>query len=140
MQRTGKSYIYEMDGVGRKMPLVFGCFTVSALGLMGVPGLAGFISKWNLASAAVESMNVQAYFGIGCLLASALLTAIYMMGTVIHAFFPEKNFDYGMLAGVTDPGWRMCVPLLIFSVSIVALGVLSGPLVAFLREVAAGIC
>ena len=92
MQKTGKSYIYEMDGVGRKMPIVFGCFTVSALGLMGVPGLAGFISKWNLASAAVESMNVQAYFGIGCLLASALLTAIYMMNTVIHAFFPGKDF------------------------------------------------
>ena len=30
MQKTGKSYIYEMDGVGRKMPIVFGCFTVSA--------------------------------------------------------------------------------------------------------------
>ena len=85
-------------------------------------------------------MNVQAYFGIGCILVSALLTAIYMMGTVIHAFFPEKNFDYGMLAGVTDPGWRMCVPLLVFSVSTVALGMFAGPLVEFFRAVAAGVC
>lgn len=139
MQRTGRSYVYEMDGVGRKMPVVFGCFTVSALGLMGVPGLAGFISKWNLASAAVESMNVQAYFGIGCLLVSALLTAIYMMSTVIHAFFPGKDFDYGTLAGVMDPGWKMCVPLLLFSISIVAFGFLSGPFVEFLREVAVGV-
>ena len=140
MQKTGKSYIYEVEGVGRKMPVVFGCFMVSALGLMGTPGLAGFISKWNLAAAAVESMNVQAYFGIGCILVSALLTAIYMMGTVIHAFFPEKNFDYCMLAGVTDPGWRMCVPLLVFSVSTVALGMFAGPLVEFFRAVAAGVC
>ena len=140
MQKTGKSYIYEVEGVGRKMPVVFGCFMVSALGLMGTPGLAGFISKWNLAAAAVESMNVQAYFGIGCILVSALLTAIYMMGTVIHAFFPEKNFDYGMLAGVTDPGGRMCVPLLVFSVSTVALGMFAGPLVEFFRAVAAGVC
>ena len=139
MQKTGKSYVYEMDGVGRKMPIVFGCFTVSALGLMGVPGLAGFISKWNLASAAVESMNVQAYFGIGCLLVSGLLTAIYMMNTVIHAFFPKKGFDYDTLSGVTDPGWRMCVPLVIFSVTIVALGLFSGPLVEFFREIAAGV-
>lgn len=136
MQKTGKSYVYEMDGIGGKMPIVFGCFTVSALGLMGVPGLAGFISKWNLASAAVESMNVQAYFGIGCLLVSALLTAIYMMNTVIHAFFPGKDFDYSTLEGVTDPGWKMCLPLLVFSVSIVALGIFSGPLVGFLREAA----
>lgn len=139
MQRTGRSYIYEMDGVGRKMPIVFGCFTVASLGLMGVPGLAGFISKWNLASAAVDSGNVQAYFGVGCLLASALLTALYMMNIVIHAFFPKKDFDYGTLAGVTDPGWRMCVPVLIFSVSTVALGLFSGPLVAFFRDIALGV-
>lgn len=139
MQRTGRSYVYETDGVGRKMPFVFGCFTVASLGLMGVPGLAGFISKWRLASAAVESMDVQAYFGIGCLLASALLTALYMMSIVIRAFFPKKGFDYESLEGVTDPGWKMRLPLLIFSVSTVALGIFSGPLAAFLEKVAAGI-
>lgn len=139
MQKTGKSYVYETDGVGRKMPIVFGCFTVASLGLMGVPGLAGFISKWHLASAAVDSMDVQAYFGIGCLLVSALLTALYMMSIVIRAFFPKTGFDYGTLDGVTDPGWRMCLPLLIFSVSTAALGMFSGPLVSFLEKVAAGI-
>lgn len=139
MQKTGKSYVYETDGAGRKMPLVFGCFTLASLGLMGVPGLAGFISKWNLASAAVASGNVQAYFGIGCLLASALLTALYMMNIVIHAFFPKKDFDYSTLPGVTDPGWKMCTPLLIFSIGTVALGIFSGPLVQFFQKVAAGI-
>lgn len=138
MQKTGKCHIYEMDGAGRKMPVVFGCFTVSALGLMGVPGLAGFISKWNLAAAAVESMNVQAYFGIGCLLISALLTALYMMNAVIRAFFPKKGFDDSALSGVTDPGWKMCLPLLVFSVSIAALGIFSRPLVQFFRDIAAG--
>lgn len=139
MQKTGRSCIYEIDGAGRKMPIVFGCFTVASLGLMGVPGLAGFISKWNLAAAAVESMNVQAYFGVGCLLVSALLTALYMMNIVIRAFFPKKGFDYSTLSGVRDPGWRMCVPILIFSISTVALGIFSGPLVHFFREVAIGV-
>lgn len=138
MQKTGKSHIYEMDGMGRKMPVVFGCFTVSALGLMGVPGLAGFISKWNLAKAAVESMNVQAYFGVACLLISALLTALYMMNAVIRAFFPKKGFDDSALSGVTDPGWKMCLPLLVFSVGIVTLGLFSRPLVQFFGEIAAG--
>lgn len=138
MQRTGKSHIYEMDGMGRKMPVVFGCFTVSALGLMGVPGLAGFISKWNLAGAAVESMNVQAYFGIACLLISALLTALYMMNAVIRAFLPKRDFDYGKLSGVSDPGWKMCLPLLAFSASILMLGIFSGPLVRFFRDIADG--
>ena len=139
MQKTNRSYVYETDGVGRKMPFVFGCFTVASLGLMGVPGLAGFISKWRLAAAAVESMQVQAYFGIGCLLASALLTALYMMSIVIRAFFPKKDFDYRSLEGVTDPGWKMRLPLLIFSIGTAALGIFSGPLVGFLEKVAAGI-
>lgn len=139
MHQTGKSYIYEMDGMGRKMPVVFGCFTVSALGLMGVPGLAGFISKWNLAQAAVDSGNVMAYFGIGCLLISALLTAIYMMTIVIRAFFPKQGFDYAVISNVKDPTWKMCVPLLIFAVGVVALGFFSEPLVRFFNNVAAGI-
>ena len=139
MHQTGKSYIYEMDGVGRKMPVVFGCFTVAALGLMGVPGLAGFISKWNLAAAAVDSGNVQAYFGIGCLLLSALLTAIYMMTVVIRAFFPRNDFHAAALEGVTDPGWKMCVTLLIFAAGVVILGFGSGSLVEFFGKIASGI-
>lgn len=58
MNQTGKHYVHELDGMGYKMPVVFGVFTISSFALMGVPGFAGFVSKWNLASAAVESGNV----------------------------------------------------------------------------------
>lgn len=139
MHQTGKSYIYEMDGMGRRMPVVFGCFTVSALGLMGVPGLAGFVSKWNLATAAVDSGNIQAYFGAVCLLISALLTAIYMMTVVIRAFFPRAGFDYKTIRNVTDPGWKMKFPLVLFAIGVVVLGVYSGPLVNFFHQIAVGI-
>lgn len=139
MHQTGKSYVYEMDGMGRRMPIVFGCFTVSALGLMGVPGMAGFISKWNLANAAVESGNVLAYVGIAALLISALLTAIYMMSIVARAFFPRNNFDYQTIEKIKDPGWKMCLPLLVCAAGTIALGLFSGPLVQFFRDVASGL-
>ena len=45
MHQTEKHYVHELDGLGRKMPWVFGIFTISSLALMGVPGFAGFISK-----------------------------------------------------------------------------------------------
>lgn len=140
MVKTGKSYIYEMDGIGRKMPVVFGCFAAASLGLMGVPGTAGFVSKWNLASAAVESGSMQAYFGVGCLLISALLTAIYMMSIVVRAFFPKKGFDDGTLSKITDPGWKMCLPLLLFAAGTVVLGLCSAPLINFFWDIAKGIC
>ena len=137
--KTGRNYVHELNGLGKTMPKVFGIFTVSAFGLMGVPGLAGFIGKWNLANAAVESNNVLAYVGIGGLLISALLTAIYMLTVSMRAFFPGKDFDYSKVEGTADPNWMMLVPLAIFCVFIVGFGVYSTPLIEFLTKVAEGI-
>jgi len=139
MHQTGKSHVYEMNGMGKKMRIVFGCFTLSALGLMGVPGFAGFISKWSLAEAAVDSGMPLAWVGIAALLISAFLTAIYMLSVVNRAYFPKKSFDAAAIAGVKDPGWQMCLPLIICAAAVVLLGLFSEPLMTFIREVARGI-
>lgn len=139
MHQTGKKYVFDMDGMGQRMPIVFFALGLSGMGLMGVPGLAGFISKWNLAAAAVDSENPLAYVGIVCLLISALLTAIYMMSIIMRAFFPPKEFDISTIAHVSDPGWKMCLPIVICALLTMLLGVFSTPLVKFFTSVAAGI-
>lgn len=139
MHQTEKHYVHELDGLGKRMPIVFTIFTISSLALMGVPGLAGFISKWYLATAAVESMNVMAYVGVGALLVSALLTAIYMMTIVVRAFFPGKDFDYSTTSMYKDPNWKMTLPLCIFIVFVCIFGVYSGPLVQFFMNIANGL-
>ena len=137
MHQTGKKHVYEMDGMGRCMKITFGCFAVSSLGLMGVPGLAGFISKWNLTAAAVESGNVLAYAGVACLLLSALLTAIYMLSVVSRAFFPSRRET--ALETASDPSWQMCLPMLVCAAATVVLGICSQPLVDFFQAVANGV-
>ena len=139
MYKTGRSYVHQLDGFGRRMPRVFGIFTVSALALMGVPGLCGFISKWNLAAAAVASDNPLAFAGIGALLISALLTAIYMLSIVIRTFFPAKDFDYETIADVEDPNWYMLLPLSIFVAAIIGFGLYSAPIVEFFTKIADGV-
>ena len=139
IHQTERQYVHELDGMGYRMPCIFGIFTVSALALMGVPGLAGFISKWNLASAAADSGNPVAYFGIACLLISALLTAIYMLTIVVRAFFPGKDFDDSSIKGFKDPNWKMLLPLFVFVFFIIAFGLYSQPLTDFFRDVAAGL-
>lgn len=139
MHQTGKKYIFDMDGLGWKMPIVFCTLTFSGLGLMGVPGLAGFVSKWNLAAAAVDSKNPVAYVGIVCLLISALLTAIYMVSIAMRAFFPPWGFDKEAIEGAEDPGWKMCLPIVVCAIGTLMLGLFSTPLIDFFREVAAGI-
>ncbi len=134
MYKSGRNYVYELDGLGHKMPKVFGIFTISAFALMGVPGLSGFVSKWYLAKAAVESENPLAYVGVAALLVSALLTAIYMLTIVVRAFFPGKDFDYESIQKVEDPNWMMLVPLTIFVIVMFYFGLHSTPIIEILKE------
>ncbi len=134
--KTGRNYIYELNGFGRKMPKVFIIFTISGMALMGVPGLCGFISKWNLVRAAVDSGNPLAYAGIAALLISALLTAIYMMSISIRAFFPGKDFDYSTIEDVEDPNWMMLLPLVIFVAAMFFFGLHSAPVIRALESIA----
>lgn len=136
IHQTEREYVNELDGLGYKLPRVFAIFTISGLALMGVPGLAGFISKWNLASAALDSGNILAYAGVAGLLVSAVLTAIYMMSIVVRAFFPVKDFDYSVNEGEKDPNWMMMLPLYVFVAVIVVIGVHSTPLMNILSSVA----
>ena len=136
--KTGRNYVYELDGFGRKMPCVFVCFTLSGLALMGLPGMCGFISKWNLAQAAVESGTLLAYVGIVALLISALLTALYIMPVSVRAFFPGKGFDYEKISDVKDPNWMICVPLVLLVVVIFYFGLNSQPIIDAFQMVASG--
>ncbi|MDE6219764.1 MAG: proton-conducting membrane transporter, partial [Lachnospiraceae bacterium] len=133
------NYVYEIDGMAKRMPKIFAIFTVSSLALMGVPGLCGFVSKWHLAKAAFASDNILAVIGVGALLVSALLTAIYMLSIVVRACFPGNDFDFGKLQdNVRDPDWRMLLPLFLFVAAMAVIGVNSVPLVNFFTAVANG--
>ncbi len=136
IHQTERIYVHQLDGLAKKMPKIFGIFTVSALALMGVPGLCGFISKFYLASAAIESGNVLSYFGIGCLLISALLTAIYMLSIVVRAYFPTGEFREETLEGISDPNWMMLLPLIVFVIFIVGFGLFCAPLISFFGDIA----
>ena len=138
MVKTGKKYLWEMDGIAHKMPLLMTIYTIAGIALIGIPPFCGFISKWYIASAAVGSGTVYAYIGLGALILSAFLTAAYIMELVIRAWTP--------VGGVSDakeevrrPGARMCVPLVILTVAIIVYGLFSGPLFRFFEKIAAGL-
>lgn len=52
--------------------------------------------------------------------------------------FSSKDFDMTSLEGIKDPGWKMLLPLFVFTFCMVAFGLYSGPLVNFFISVAAG--
>jgi len=139
MYKSGAHYVDELDGMGKKMPWVFGIFTVSSFALMGVPGLSGFISKWYLVNAAIDQGSVLATIGVGALLVSAILTAIYMLSIVIRAFFPFKEIKDSDIRESADPTWQMLLPLCTFVVFMVVFGCFSKPLTDVFWQVANGV-
>lgn len=139
MHQSGKNYIYELDGIAGKMPVTFLCFTAASLSLTGIPLFAGFISKWNIAQAAVAEGSVLSFASICVLLYSAFMTGVYMLTIVIRAVFPKKSTDFSSLEGVRDAGWKMTLPLLLFCIAILLIGVYPAPLMQILENVAKGI-
>ena len=131
MHCSGKSYVSELEGMGRKMPKTFICFTIASFALVGTPPLCGFMSKWNLARAAID-MGGMAYVGLGALFLSALLVAIYMLSIVVRAFFPREG---AIQYESKDPGVCMLLPLYVFVIMIVGFGVYSSPLMCFFEQV-----
>jgi multicomponent Na+:H+ antiporter subunit D len=119
------------------MPLTFAAFTVGALSLIGVPPFPGFISKWNLCTSAIAEGSSLAYAGIGVLLTSAFLTAIYMMTTLFRAYFPRNDFDKKTIKDAKDPGWQMCVPFVIFIAAMLALSCTAPQLMGYFEKVTA---
>lgn len=126
LHQTGREYLCELDGLGRKMPIVFGCFTVSALALVGIPPFSGFLSKWSLLTAAANDGTAVAYVGAGAILISALLTAIYMLTVVRRAFFPDREVELRTLDHVKDAGLLMLIPMIILAVGILLTGLFGG--------------
>ena len=139
LHRTGRSSIYELDGLGRKMPVTFACFTAAALSLTGIPPLNGFVSKWTLLTAAAEAGTPWAYAGAGALLAAALLTAIYMLTTVRRAWFPDKSFLPDSVEDVREADWKMLLPMLILATGILAFGIFAEPVYSAAMQIAGGV-
>jgi len=135
MVKTGRSYVQELRGMGKKMPFVVGVFLFAAVALCGIPPFIGFQSKWALASAAVADGTWMGVSAIVVLLISAILTAIYMLVPAFTAFFMPLD-ETGLEDRSYDPGWQMKVPLIILCVLMLVLVAASQPLSTFIAQVA----
>ncbi len=140
LHRTGREYIFELNGLGRKMKMTFVCFTVSAIALTGIPPLSGFISKWHLLTAAAEENTPLSYAGAGVILLAALLTAVYMLGTVRTVWFPgkEQTIPENDASGkkIRDASLWMLVPMLILAAGILLTGLFPGIVIRHAQEIA----
>ena len=115
--KTGKENISEMGGIGRRMPLTLGAFTVGAVGMAGIPPVCGFLSKWYLCLGSLEAKETVFVF---ILLSSSLLNVAYFFPIVYNAFFKKDGGeDHPRWA---EASWWMVAPILACALMSVILG------------------
>ena len=142
MHETIHSYVYEINGVGKKMPVTFTMYTISALSLVGIPGLCGFVSKLHLVMSGLEEGSIPGFIGSAALMVAAFLCAIYTLSVSIRAFFPMAGTD--KYAGTDEYVAKevnalMLIPICTFTLINVLIGIHPGPLTDIIEKIANGL-
>ncbi len=129
-ETLGIHRIDQMAGVGRRMPLTMALFSVAALGMIGVPPVAGFVSKWYLAQGGIQGGQEWV---VAVLVCSSLLNAAYFLPILHAAWFkpPSKAWDCepsraGKAGKLLEAPWTLLLPTMATAGFSLAAGLFAG--------------
>ena len=109
-ETLGIHKVSEMNGVGRRMPWTMLAFTVAVFGMIGLPPVAGFVSKWYLGLGGLEA---GVHWPLYVLAASSLLNAAYFLPILHAAWFREPPAAWPAeraLGGGKETAWLLLLP------------------------------
>jgi multicomponent Na+:H+ antiporter subunit D len=126
-KQLGVTRVSEMRGVGRRMPLTMAAFTIAALGMIGIPPTAGFITKWYLGLGGIEA---GADWVIWVLLLSSVLNASYFLPIIARIWFrrPEDDAEPSgprLERDLERDPW-LTLPAVVTGLSVLVVGLLAG--------------
>ena len=79
----GHDRIAELDRVAQRLPLTLAAFSLAGISIIGLPPSGGFIAKWLLLEAALDS---EQWWWVVVLMLGGLLAAGYIFKVIGHAF------------------------------------------------------
>ena len=115
VMQKGSSFTKNLNGLGKQMPWTCAAFVIGGLSLIGVPGTAGFISKWLLIDAALK---VDLWWLAILIVMSSLLAVIYVWKTVevLYMTEPDEGSD------VKESPMSMLIPMWIMAIACIYFG------------------
>jgi multicomponent Na+:H+ antiporter subunit D len=130
-ETLGVKSVRQMAGVGRRMPLTMTAFTIAAFGMIGVPPVAGFVSKWYLG---LGGLGAGEPWVLLVLAASSLLNAAYFLPIVLVAWFrpPAERSGTGDEAPAAarrrrlETRWMLLLPTLATALLALFAGLFAG--------------
>jgi len=123
-ETLGVHRISEMNGIARRMPLTMAAFSVGALGMIGFPPMAGFVSKWYLGMGALATGKMWV---VAILAVSTVLNAAYFLPILIGAWFKPQECTWSeqVVAVRLETRWMLLVPPLVTAFLVVTVGLLA---------------
>ena len=115
--RAGKSSFDDIAGIGMRMPATTAAIVLAGLSLVGLPGTAGFISKWYLVVAALE---LGWWWLAALIVLSTLITMVYVGRVIEAAYFREPGKS---LADVREAPAEMLIPIWILAAATIWFGI-----------------
>ncbi|SFT81657.1 monovalent cation/H+ antiporter subunit D family protein [Sedimentitalea nanhaiensis] len=109
------SYYDTIQGLGRRMPLTSAAVVVGGLSLIGVPGTAGFISKWVLVQGALE----KGWWPVAILIVASSLLAVIYVWRVIEVLYMRPTPEN---CEVREAPMSMVVPMWIAALACIYFG------------------
>ena len=93
--RGGSVSVAQLAGLSRRMPLTSLGIVIAGLSLIGVPGTAGFVSKWYLVLGAIEAGR---WWLAAIIVATSLIAVGYVWRFVEAAYLAQAE------SGLPEPG------------------------------------
>ncbi len=116
--RVGAVNLKAMRGLGRRMPLTMAAFVAAGFSLVGVPLTVGFVSKWYLLLAAIES----GLWPVAVLVvAASMLAFVYIWRVIEVAYFREPHADAPK--EIREAPAALLVPTLVMAAATIYFGI-----------------
>lgn len=121
---VGSRDIRELSGVGRQMPVLATCATLSAASMAGVIPLFGFATKEKALAVLLKAEDSVGFVGnvaLGFVVVGAVLSTAYSVRLIYGMFATKKNVAVSHLHH--GPGFLLVAPVVVLSVVSVVAGV-----------------
>jgi multicomponent Na+:H+ antiporter subunit D len=124
-ETLGVQRVGELDGIGRRMPLSAAAFTVGAFGMIGLPPVAGFVSKWHLG---LGGLAAGQGWVVAVLAFSSVLAAAYFLPLLRAIWFGSRDEPWPAEPPPSrlETRWTLVVPALATAAVSLAAGIFAG--------------
>jgi multicomponent Na+:H+ antiporter subunit D len=119
--------LHHLAGAAKRMPWTLSALVVGGLSLIGVPGTAGFISKWYLVTAALNE-GPLGYALVAVIIVGSLMAVVYIWRIVEAAWFePAEETGDAATGAIGEAPLTMLAMVWLVALANIYFGFVTGP-------------